>query len=80
MGQFKEKTAAVAQQGPPPGNVVAGGFARLAEAQHFLGISRAMLYLLMDAGDLAYAKFGKCRRIPWQALRDYAASRMVQPN
>jgi excisionase family DNA binding protein len=47
------------------------GFATVAEAAAFLGLSRAKVYLLMDSGELAYAKFGKSRRIPWRALREY---------
>ena len=44
------------------------GFATVTEAARFLRVSRAKLYLMMDAGDLVYAKFGKSRRIPWQAI------------
>jgi excisionase family DNA binding protein len=57
--------------------VVADGFARVPEAEKFLGISRAKLYAIMDAGDLAYAKVGRSRRIPWVALREYAAQCLV---
>ena len=57
--------------------VVAEGLARVPEAEKFLGISRAKLYALMDAGDLAYAKVGRSRRIPWVALREYAAKCLV---
>jgi excisionase family DNA binding protein len=72
MPRPKQEPAAVTR------DVVAEGFAKLPEAQQFLGVCRATLYQLMDSGELAYAKFGKCRRIPWQALRAYASSRMVQ--
>ena len=57
--------------------VVAEGFAKVAEAEKFLGVSRAKLYQMMDAGALTYAKMGRSRRIPWQALREYAASCLI---
>jgi excisionase family DNA binding protein len=31
----------------------------------------------MDAGELAYAKFGKARRIPREALEEYVRQCMV---
>jgi excisionase family DNA binding protein len=59
------------------GEVVADGFARIPEAERFLGVSRAKLYCLMDAGDLIYAKIGRGRRIPWHCLREFAAKCVV---
>ncbi len=50
------------------------GFARISEAVEFLAVSRATIYKLMDAGQLAYAKFGGARRIPWAKLIEYAES------
>jgi excisionase family DNA binding protein len=55
------------------------GFASVAEASKFLSLSRATLYKLMDCGELAYAKFGRSRRLPWAALKEYAAKAMI-PN
>jgi excisionase family DNA binding protein len=57
--------------------MVEGGFVSVPEAARFLGLSRAKLYLLMDKQELAYAKFGKSRRIPRAALLTYAKSCMV---
>ena len=57
--------------------MVADGFVDVAEAGRFLDLSRATIYALMDKGDLAYAKFGKSRRIPRAALRDYAGRCLV---
>ena len=51
---------------------VADGFADVHQAAAFLSLSRASIYKLMECGDLLYAKFGKSRRIPWRALREYA--------
>jgi excisionase family DNA binding protein len=48
------------------------GFARIPEACDFLALSRASIYSLMDAGELQYAKIGRCRRIPWRVLRAFA--------
>lgn len=53
------------------------GLATIREASRFLGISRAKLYSLMDAGELAYAKLGKSRRIPWRAIKELAERSMV---
>jgi excisionase family DNA binding protein len=53
------------------------GFVTVAQAARFLNLSRAKLYQMMDAGDIAYAKFGKSRRIPRQALLRFAAQSTV---
>jgi excisionase family DNA binding protein len=58
-------------------NLVGEGFVGVPEAARFLGLSRAKLYQLMDVGDLAYAKFGKSRRIPRKALVEFAARCLV---
>jgi excisionase family DNA binding protein len=50
----------------------ADGFATIAEAAEFLRLSRATVYNLMEAGQLAYAKFGRSRRVPRRALLEYA--------
>jgi excisionase family DNA binding protein len=57
--------------------LTADGFADLHEAAAFLSVSRSSIYKLMDASELPYAKFGKARRIPWRALREYAARCLV---
>jgi excisionase family DNA binding protein len=53
------------------------GFADVHEAAEFLSMSRSSIYKLMEAGELPYAKFGKARRIPWRALREYGARCLV---
>jgi excisionase family DNA binding protein len=53
------------------------GFADVQEAAEFLSMSRSSIYKLMEAGHLKYAKFGKARRIPWRALREYAERCLV---
>ncbi len=56
---------------------VADGFATVEEAADYLGLSRATVYKLMEIGHLPYAKFSKSRRLPWKAMREYAARCMV---
>lgn len=53
------------------------GFVSVSEASRFLSLSRATLYKLMDSGELTFAKFGKSRRLPWAALKEFAAKSMV---
>ena len=54
------------------------GLARIAEACQYLGLSRTKIYLLMDAGELGYAKIGRSRRIPWADLVRLIAQKTVQ--
>lgn len=58
-------------------DLVAGGLLSVREAAAFLRISVAGLYGFMERGELPYAKLGRSRRIPRQALVAFAASRMV---
>jgi excisionase family DNA binding protein len=58
-------------------DLTADGFADAHEAATFLGLSRSSVYKLMETGELPYAKFGKSRRIPWRALREYAARCLI---
>jgi excisionase family DNA binding protein len=53
------------------------GFADVRTAAEYLGLGRSSVYKLMDSGELSYAKFGKSRRIPWRALREYARRCLV---
>jgi excisionase family DNA binding protein len=39
--------------------------ARVPEVAAFLNLSRSKVYQMMDAGDLAYVKLGKSRRLRW---------------
>lgn len=63
----------------------AGGVATVEQQEHYripeacrrLTLSRTALYGLMDAGKLAYCKFGKARRIPRAALEDFIARATV---
>jgi excisionase family DNA binding protein len=66
-------SAAAVEQVP----VTADGLASIREAEEFLSVGRSTLYKLMDSGELRFAKVGKCRRIPWRALREYAERCLV---
>jgi excisionase family DNA binding protein len=54
------------------------GYATVPEVADFLGLSRAKIYGLMDAGELAFCKFGTARRLPWRSVKAYAEACMVQ--
>jgi excisionase family DNA binding protein len=54
------------------------GFVSVPEAARFLHLSRSKVYALMDARELAYAKFGRCRRIPRKALAEFAERSLVR--
>jgi excisionase family DNA binding protein len=62
----------------PDPDMLADGFTGVTQAAEYLGISRSKIYAIMDSGELAYAKFGKARRIPRRALREFAAKCLVQ--
>jgi excisionase family DNA binding protein len=53
------------------------GFASVKQAEAFLSLSRSTVYTLMDQGKLRFAKIGRSRRIPWAALREFAAQCLV---
>lgn len=47
-----------------------------AVAKH-LSVSRSKVYLMMDAGELAYVKLGKSRRVPMSAVEKLIADSLV---
>jgi excisionase family DNA binding protein len=59
------------------GELIGEGFVGVEDAMEFLGLCRASIYKHMDAGELAYAKFGRSRRIPKRALHEFAAKALV---
>ncbi|MFO0800497.1 MAG: helix-turn-helix domain-containing protein [Gemmataceae bacterium] len=58
--------------------VVSDGLERVVEAARFLGVSRSLIYKLIDAGVLPSVKIGNARRIPIRAVRDLAADHVVR--
>jgi len=57
--------------------IVKEGTFRVPEAQKFSGLGRSLLYSLMNTGALRYAKVGRCRLIPKEALMKLLADRLV---
>lgn len=45
-----------------------------------LGVSRTMIYRLMDSGQLGYVKLGRARRIPNSAVRDLISKNLRGPD
>jgi excisionase family DNA binding protein len=60
-----------------PPTLPTNGFATVAQACAFLALSRAKVYAMMDANELAYARFGSARRIPWADLHRLADAATV---
>ena len=52
------------------------GLTTVMEAASFLGLSRSLLYQLMDRGELAYVEIGRARRIPRRALVELASNNL----
>jgi len=46
------------------------------EAAEALGVSRSLVYELMDSGDLRNIKIGRSRRIPVTSLEEFIARRL----
>ena len=57
--------------------LVAGGLVTVKEAARLTGLSVSFLYQRMEAGELAYAKFGRARRIPRNSLDRLMAAALV---
>jgi excisionase family DNA binding protein len=55
------------------------GFASIKDVESYLSVSRSTIYQLMDSGKLPFAKIGKARRIPWQAIRQFGQDCLVNP-
>jgi excisionase family DNA binding protein len=56
--------------------LLAGGLLTIDQAEKFAGLGRSTLYKYMDEGALPYAKIGRARRIPKQALIDFVAGHL----
>lgn len=54
-----------------------GGMHTVQEASALLNMSKSFLYQQMDLGRLCYARFGRARRIPKQALIQFAQENLV---
>jgi excisionase family DNA binding protein len=47
------------------------------EAVKALGVSRSVLYQLLDAGEVVSIKIGRSRRVPVITLEDFVARRLA---
>src|SRR5262249_9185610 len=68
-------TAGIAE--PPHSGLCDDGLVTVPEAADFLRVSRSSVYAMMEQGKLPFAKFGKSRRIPRQALMELVQQSMV---
>lgn len=53
------------------------GNATVKEAAAFLRLSLATVYELMDKRQLPYCRFGRARRVPWNALLKFSEAALV---
>jgi excisionase family DNA binding protein len=60
-----------------PEQLCADGLFTVAQATQFLGLSKTMLYQLMERGRLPYVRIGRSRRIPKRVLVQLAAAHLV---
>ena len=58
-------------------DIVAGGLQRISDTARFLGVSRSLVYRLINSGVLPTVRIGRSRRIPIRAVRDLAATNLV---
>jgi len=57
--------------------LLAEGLQRISDAAKFLGLSRSVVYRLMNSGDLPFVKIGRNRRVPIRAVRELASDHLV---
>jgi excisionase family DNA binding protein len=67
----------VSEENRPPEDILGGGLRTIEEAKNYTRLSRATLYLLMERGELPYTSIGRRRLIPYRALIELAARRLV---
>ncbi len=57
--------------------LIQNGLTTVKDASGFLSLSRAMIYKLMETGQLQYVKIGRSRRIPRQAVANLAKNNLI---
>jgi excisionase family DNA binding protein len=65
------------EESRPDDDLLRHGLRTIREAQDYTRLSRATLYSLMDKGELVYTTIGRRRLIPYQALVELAARKLV---
>ena len=58
--------------------LIADGLQRITDAAKFLGISRSLVYRLINSGALPTVRIGRTRRIPIRAVLELAATSVVR--
>lgn len=53
------------------------GFVSIQGAADFLSVSRGMIHVLLNRGELPSAKIGRVRRIPRKALLQFASQQLA---
>jgi excisionase family DNA binding protein len=57
--------------------LLSDGLERISDAARFLGVSRSLVYRLINAGLLPSVKIGRNRRVPIRAVRELASDNLV---
>jgi excisionase family DNA binding protein len=61
----------------PDHDLVTEGLQRISDTARFLGVSRSLVYRLINSGVLPTVRIGRSRRIPIRAVRELAATNLV---
>jgi excisionase family DNA binding protein len=64
---------------PTTAELLADGLQRVSEAARFLGVSRSLVYRLINSGVLPSVRIGRNRRLPVRAVRLLAEANLVVP-
>jgi excisionase family DNA binding protein len=62
---------------PHSHDLITEGLQRISETARFLGVSRSLVYQLINTGVLPSVRIGRSRRIPIRAVRELAARNLV---
>lgn len=58
--------------------LVNDGLQRITETARFLGVSRSLIYRLINDGSLPTVRIGRSRRVPIRAVRELAAANLIR--
>jgi len=57
--------------------LLADGLERISDAARYLGVSRSLVYRLINSGMLPSVRIGRNRRVPIRAVRELASDNLV---
>jgi excisionase family DNA binding protein len=60
----------------PDHELISGGLQRISDAARFLGVSRSLVYRLINTGVIPTVRIGRSRRIPILAVREFAKTNL----